>query len=211
MSLEPYTYKILSSPGEGLFKDKGSKFISHAYHVANEEDVKHCLDKLRKEYFDARHHCYAYVLGLQSELSRANDDGEPGHSAGDPILGQIRSVELTNTLVVVIRYFGGTKLGVSGLINAYKTATSFALENGSIETHHILREITLKFPYESTNAAMRLISSFDLEIKTQEFLESCIIVADVKIPMVEVVGKKLELMINTGTEISYTWKESKYE
>src|SRR5690606_7725476 len=120
-------YRTIAQPAEGLYKEKGSKFIALAYPVYTEEEIKDRLAELRKKYYDARHHCYAYMLGADKSRYRANDDGEPNHSAGDPILGQIRSADLSNVLVVVVRYFGGTKLGVSGLITAYKTATADAL------------------------------------------------------------------------------------
>ncbi len=209
MSIE-YSYKILSKVGEGFYKEKGSKFISKAFLVENEEQVKNKLEELRKEYFDARHHCYAYILGLQQEVSRANDDGEPGHSAGDPILGQIRSSGLTNTLIVVIRYFGGTKLGVSGLITAYKTAASLSIDNSSIEEKYILREIRMAFPYESTNQVMRLVSDFEIGIISQDYLEVCTLKGSVKIPQVETLNKKLKLLNDTGVAIDFQWEQSDY-
>ena len=130
-------YKTLSKKGEGVYKEKGSKFLAFAYHVENDEAIRDVLEDIKKVYFDARHHCYAYVLGPERKVFRANDDGEPNHSAGDPILGQINSKELTNTLVVVVRYFGGTKLGVSGLITAYRTAAEEALDAAQITTIEI--------------------------------------------------------------------------
>ena len=128
------TYLTLNTVAEGVYKEKGSKFLAFGYNVNSEEQVRERLEELRKKFYDARHHCYAYMLGHGSNQKwRANDDGEPNHSAGTPILNQIKSFELTNVLVVVIRYFGGTKLGVSGLINAYKTATQEALAMAEIE------------------------------------------------------------------------------
>ena len=118
------SFLTISGKSEGLYKDRGSKFLSFSFPVSSEEEINQRLDEVRKKYHDARHHCYAWMLQPDQSKSRANDDGEPNHSAGDPILGQIKSFELTNTLVVVIRYFGGTKLGVGGLINAYKTAAA---------------------------------------------------------------------------------------
>ena len=117
------TYKTIDSPAEGIYKEKGSKFLAKAYPVRTEEQVKAIVEQLKEEYYDARHHCYAYILGPKGDKWRANDDGEPSGTAGKPIHGQLLSFNLTNVLVVVIRYFGGTKLGESGLINAYKTAT----------------------------------------------------------------------------------------
>lgn len=126
------TYLTISDDSEGFYKEKGSKFLSFAFPVHHEEDIKEKLDILRKKYYDARHHCYAYVLGKDKEIFRANDDGEPNHSAGDPILGQIKSNQLTNILIVVVRYFGGVKLGVGGLISAYRTAAAEAISNNVI-------------------------------------------------------------------------------
>ena len=127
-------YRSLAAPSEGLFKDNGSRFIALAYPVETEEEVKNIVAALRKEYHDARHHCYAYRLGYQGNIFRASDDGEPAGSAGRPILGQIDSAGLSDVLVVVVRYFGGIKLGIPGLIRAYKTSTADAIGNGQIVT-----------------------------------------------------------------------------
>jgi len=167
------TYLTLSKTSEGLYKEKGSKFLAFAYPVSDEEGVKEILDQIRKQYYDARHHCYAYILGKNQEQYRANDDGEPNHSAGDPILGQIRSNELTNTLIVVIRYFGGTKLGVGGLITAYKTAAAEAIENNEIIEAIVKKKVKLEFDYLAMNDVMRLIKDFDLEIIDQSFDNTC--------------------------------------
>src|SRR5690242_5641679 len=123
-----FSYQTIEKSSDSIYKEKGSRFLAFARPVSSESDVKKVLESLRKEYFDARHHCFAWILGPEKKLFRAFDDGEPNHSAGDPILGQIRSRNLTNVLVVVVRYFGGTKLGVGGLISAYKTAASDALD-----------------------------------------------------------------------------------
>ena len=167
------TYLTLSRISEGLYKEKGSKFLAFAYPVGDEEEVKEILEKLRKQYYDARHHCYAYILGKNQEQYRANDDGEPNHSAGDPILGQIRSKELTNTLIVVIRYFGGTKLGVGGLITAYKTAAAEAIENNEIIEAIVKKKVILEFDYLAMNDVMRLVKDLDLEIIDQSFDNTC--------------------------------------
>lgn len=158
---------------ESLYKEKGSKFIGLCFPVTTEDEVKVIQELLRKEYYDARHHCYAYILGANGERFRANDDGEPNHSAGDPILGQIRSKEITNTLVVVIRYFGGTKLGVSGLIHAYKTAAAEALDQAKVVKQIIKSIYNLQYAYDITNEVMKLMSDFDLEIIDQDFQASC--------------------------------------
>ncbi|MCH7415159.1 YigZ family protein [Belliella sp. R4-6] len=167
------TYLTISNVSEGLYKEKGSKFLAFAYPVSDENEVKEILDSLRKQYYDARHHCYAYILGKNQDQYRANDDGEPNHSAGDPILGQIRSKNLTNTLIVVIRYFGGTKLGVGGLITAYKTAAFEALENNEIMEAIVKKKATLKFDYIAMNDVMRLVKDLDLEILSQDFDNTC--------------------------------------
>ncbi len=158
---------------ESYYKEKGSKFIGICVSVANEQEVKEQLEALKKTYHDARHHCYAYIIGADAEQYRANDDGEPAHSAGDPILGQIRSKELTNTLTVVIRYFGGTKLGVSGLINAYKTAAAEALEHAIVIKCIVRNTYLLTYSYQLTNQVMKLMSDFDLKIMEQDFTATC--------------------------------------
>jgi len=167
------TFLTLKGESEGLYKEKGSKFLAFAYPVSDEQEIKERLDALRKKYYDARHHCYAYILGKDKDNYRANDDGEPNHSAGDPILGQIRSNELTNVLIVVIRYFGGTKLGVGGLISAYKLAAAEAIEANEIVTEVVTKSIKFTFDYLDMNDVMRLIKEFDLDIKNQHFDNSC--------------------------------------
>ena len=162
------TYLALSKSSEGFYKEKGSKFLAFAFNVQNENEIKNHLQDLKKTYYDARHYCYAYILGINGENYRANDDGEPGHSAGDPILGQIRSNNLTNTLIVVVRYFGGTKLGVSGLINAYKTAAADAIANNFVRENLILIEIRIQFEYPMLNHVMKLVKDYELEIISQQ-------------------------------------------
>lgn len=167
------TFLTLKRESEGLYKEKGSKFLAFAFPVSDEQEIKEKLDTLRKKYYDARHHCYAYILGKDKESYRANDDGEPNHSAGDPILGQIRSNELTNVLIVVIRYFGGTKLGVGGLITAYKTAAAEAILSNEIITEIVTQKVRFTFDYLDMNDVMRLIKEYDLDIKNQEFDNTC--------------------------------------
>lgn len=169
------SYFTIQTPGEGLYKEKGSKFLSFAFPVASEEAIREKIQEIRTKFHDARHYCYAYVLGEEGLVYKANDDGEPNHSAGDPILRQIRSKGLTDTLVIVIRYFGGTKLGVSGLVNAYRTAAQEALNTArSVEILITLR-LTLRFPYETTNQVMKLIKHFKIKIIEQTFLDDCTI------------------------------------
>lgn len=167
------TYRTITKPSDGLFKDQGSKFIAKAFPVKTEEDVKKCLDDLRKEYYDARHHCYAYQLGFDKSAYRINDDGEPSGTAGRPIFGQLQSYDLTNILVVVIRYFGGTKLGVSGLINAYKSATKEALETNQIITKTINEIYEVSFKYPSMNDVMKILKDYNLTPLDQEFEMEC--------------------------------------
>ncbi|KEO74652.1 YigZ family protein [Anditalea andensis] len=167
------TFLTLKEASEGLYKEKGSKFLAFAFPVSDDHEIKEKLDTLRKKYYDARHHCYAYMLGKDKENYRTNDDGEPNHSAGDPILGQIRSKDLTNVLIVVVRYFGGTKLGVGGLINAYKTAAAEAIQANEIITEMVTKNIRFTFDYLDMNEVMRLIKEYDLEIKKQEFDNTC--------------------------------------
>lgn len=176
----PDTYLTLKSQSQGLYKEKGSKFLAFAYPVNHEQEVKEILESLKKQYHDARHHCYAYILGKDGLDFRANDDGEPGHSAGDPILGQIRSNNLTNTLIVVVRYFGGTKLGVGGLITAYKTAAADAIAANEIITAIVTEEVNFEFDYLDMNEVMRLIKALDLKIITQHFDNRCSMTLEVR-------------------------------
>ena len=167
-------YKTLDRLSEGFYKEKGSKFISYAYPIKNQIEIKEKLDLLKKQYYDARHHCFAFIFQENGQIvARANDDGEPGHSAGDPILGQIKSFGLENVLVVVVRYFGGTKLGVSGLIQAYKAAAEDALSKANVVTITIKREIQITYPYDKTNEVMRLTSEFEIDIIDQFFEQEC--------------------------------------
>lgn len=196
------SYKTIKSSSEGIYKEKGSKFIALASPVANTEDIENKLLEIKKQYHDARHHCYAYVLGYDSDIYRANDDGEPNHSAGDPILGQIKSFNLTNTLVVVVRYFGGTKLGVSGLINAYKTSTKDALDVAIVITKKITKPITLTFPYQSTNEAMKLVNDMDIKVGNQSFDTDCQIDGLIPIQNMDSVSKKVKLLNDLGVSIT---------
>lgn len=167
------TYKTLGKKSEGLFKDKGSKFIAHAIPCQSEEEIKTELEALKKQYYDARHHCYAYILGNHKEEYRANDDGEPSGTAGKPIHGQLLSHDLTNSLIVVIRYFGGIKLGVRGLINAYKFAALDAIQNNHIITKIVNDEYDVTFEYADMNDVMRIIKEESLNIVTQDFQMTC--------------------------------------
>ncbi len=167
------TYASIAGRSDGLFKDNGSRFIAQAYPVESEEEVKEIVGSLKKEYHDARHHCFAYRLGLDGSRWRANDDGEPSGSAGRPILGQIDAAGLSDILVVVIRYFGGIKLGIPGLIRAYKTSTADALEQATVVEKVAGKGYRLSFPYLSMNAVMKVVKDMSLPQKDQYFAERC--------------------------------------
>ncbi len=167
------TYKTITKKGKGYFKDKGSKFLSFAFPVQNEDEIKEILTQLKKEHHSARHHCYAWRLGSEKITFRANDDGEPSSSAGKPILGQLLSFDVTNVLVVVVRYFGGTLLGVSGLIHAYKTAAAEALKESAITERLIERNFCLKFTYNELNPVMQIIKNENLNIIKTQFEAEC--------------------------------------
>lgn len=170
------TYRTISVPSEeALFKDKGSKFFGYAYPVESEEEVKALIAQLKKQHHSARHWCYAYQIGKHQHefYYRANDDGEPNNSAGMPIYGQIQSFEITNVLIVVVRYFGGTKLGVSGLINAYRMAAKMSLEASTIITKTIMIKLQIQFGYQSMNKVMRCIKEKHLDIAKQIMEAQC--------------------------------------
>lgn len=167
------TYKMLSSPGEGLYKEKGSKFIASAFTVTSEEEVKQALADVKKKYYDARHHCYAYMIGPDKACFRSSDDGEPSGTAGKPILNQILSKDVTNVCVIVVRYFGGIKLGVSGLINAYKTAARDALDNAVIVEKTVDEVYSLVFGYPLMNEVMRVMKEEGLEQQNPRFEMNC--------------------------------------
>jgi uncharacterized YigZ family protein len=186
------TYSTLQAPSEGLYKEKGSKFIALAYPVYTEEEIKDILAELRKKYYDARHYCYAYILGADKSRYRANDDGEPNHSAGDPILGQIRSAGLSNILVVVIRYFGGTKLGVSGLINAYKVATADALQHATIIEKYETTLLQAQYDYLQMNEVMSLVKEYDLEVREQQFELDCRLTLEIRKKLENEISEKLD-------------------
>ena len=169
------TYKSIAGLSEGLFKDNGSRFIAKAYPVESEVEVREIVAAIRKEYHDARHHCYAYRIGLDGATWRANDDGEPSGSAGRPILGQIDSAGLSDILVVVIRYFGGIKLGIPGLIRAYRTSTADALSQAQVVEKVAGRWVTLRFPYDSLPAVMKTVKDLGLPQRGQSFQEECVL------------------------------------
>lgn len=179
MSFDDSYLEVVGS-SKGLFKDKGSKFIAYAYSVKSEQDVKQRLAEVKKQEYAARHHCYAYILYPDKSAQRDSDDGEPSNTAGKPILGQLLSRELTNTLVVVVRYFGGVKLGVSGLITAYRAAASEALEDITVEKCFVKDVFTVYFKYPEMNNVMRMIKDNSLEIINQDFELECALTFCVK-------------------------------
>ena len=168
------TYRTIETPAAGeLFKDRGSKFFGYAFPIQSEDDVKDHIETLKKEHHTARHWCYAWQIGTSKIRYRANDDGEPSNSAGQPIYGQIQSFEVTNILIVVVRYFGGTKLGVGGLINAYRTGAQLALEAANIVEKTIDTVFELQFDYPLMNTVMRVVKEHQLKITQQELEMSC--------------------------------------
>jgi len=197
-----FSYLTIKSATQGLYKEKGSKFLAFAYPVGSEEEVKQRLSELRKAYFDARHHCYAYVLGSEKEKFRAADDGEPNHSAGDPILGQIRSRHLTNVLVVVVRYFGGVKLGVGGLVQAYKTSAAEALAKAETVELEVMELASLYYDYSATPEVMKLVKELEIVILHQEFKEGCYVDVKIKLRLAKAFQEKLDLLNALGVKVT---------
>ena len=181
----PDSYKSIAAPSEGLFKDNGSRFIARAYPVETEEDVKEIVASLKKEFYDARHHVYAYRLGYKGDKFRANDDGEPSGSSGRPVLGQIDSNGLSDILVVVVRYFGGIKLGIPGLIRAYRTSTADALANAEIIEKIASKMFRIHFGYMNMNGVMKVLKDMGLEQKNQKFDMECSIDTNVRLSLVD--------------------------
>ncbi|RUT80011.1 IMPACT family protein [Ancylomarina longa] len=194
------TYKTIAEISEGAYKEKGSKFIAYAYPVNSEEECKKIITKLKKEYYDARHHCYAYMLGADKQNFRANDDGEPSSTAGKPILGQILSNNLTNLLIVVIRYFGGTKLGVSGLIHAYKTAAADTIGNAEILDKTVNDIYEIKYDYLVMNDVMKIIKEDQPEQLTQDFNLNCTITLSIRQSEVERIISKFNKIDSIKTK-----------
>lgn len=184
-------YKTILDPSEGVYTEKRSKFLSFAYPVSTKEEVKELLDGLKKKYYDARHVCYAYMLGFDGTDFRANDDGEPSSTAGKPILGQIRSNELTNTLVAVVRYFGGIELGTGGLIVAYKAAAAAALSAARIEERTIDEVVRIKFEYPLMNDVMRVVKELEPTILEQDFYLDCKMTLQIRKSVMESLKEKL--------------------
>ncbi len=195
-SLDTYLTIAENTTAEGIYKDKGSRFLAYTFYVETEDEVKKQLEILRKTYFDARHYCYAYLLGKDKKQFRANDDGEPNGTAGLPILNQIKSKNLTNVLVVVVRYFGGTKLGASGLVTAYKTAAQEALNNATIIEKIVEQDLHITFNYLQLNDVMKIIKDFNLTLKAQNFDNQCNISLTVRQNLLDLVKEKLSKITN---------------
>ena len=185
------TYKTIESSSQGIYKEKGSRFVSFAIPVSDQEEIKPIIDKIRKDNHEARHHCYAYMLGHERIIWRVNDDGEPSGTAGRPILGQINSFDLTNLIIVVCRYFGGTLLGVSGLINAYRSAAASALQNALITERTIQEYYEIKYPYISMNDVMRILKEEDIGQSDQSFDLECRILINFRVSSKEKVLNRL--------------------
>lgn len=189
---EKDTYKTIRKESSGLYKDKGSKFISLAFPVTDDDTIGEILGKTKKDHHDAHHHCYAWVLGHKKERYKINDDGEPSGTAGKPIYGQILSHDLCNILIVVIRYFGGTKLGIRGLINAYKGAAIDALQNNTIITKTIRSHYRIHFEYAAMNDVMQLMKEYDLPQNNHDFDLKCKLDFSVRQKLAEEIVSKLE-------------------
>lgn len=199
-----YEYKTISKPVENmLLKEKGSKFIGFAFPINNETELKTALEKIRTEHPKATHHCYAFRMGLDGENYRANDDGEPSGSAGLPLYNQLLAHEITNVLVISVRYYGGTKLGVSGLVQAYKECAKITLKEAKIITKVLEAEIKVQFNFDQQNVIFTLLSKFDAKILSFETLEKCEIKASLKLAEKEKIAEKLSEM----QFVSFEFKE----
>lgn len=185
-------FKTITNIGEGTYSEKRSKFLAFSHHVENVDEIKDILQSYRKKYYDARHVCYAYVLGPERDVFRANDDGEPSSTAGKPILGQINSNELTDILVVVVRYYGGVNLGTSGLIVAYKTAAAEALAASNVVSRQVEEIVSYSFPYVMMNSVMRVVKEMKPRIVSQNYEGTCEIKLGIRRSEVSTLRAKLE-------------------
>ena len=184
-------YKTIASTSQGIFKEKGSRFVSFAVPISSQEEIKPIIDKIRKEHHEARHHCYAYIIGHERIIWRVNDDGEPSGTAGRPILGQINSFGLTNIIIVVSRYFGGTLLGVSGLINAYRSAAGSALRNAELTEKTVNEYYKITYPYISMNDVMKILKEENIGQSEQSFDIECHILLNFRVSVKEKVLNRL--------------------
>ena len=195
------TYKTIKSPAEGLYKEKGSRFVSIAIPISDQEEIKPIIEKIRKEHREARHHCFAFMIGHEKNIWRVNDDGEPSGTAGRPILGQINSNGLTNILIVVSRYFGGTLLGVSGLINAYRFAAASALENAEIIEKTLQDFYEITYPYIYMNDVMKILKEESIVQSGQFFDLSCRILINFRVSAKDKIVARLSRI--EGLECKY--------
>lgn len=186
-------YKTISNQiGEGYYTEKRSKFLAFAHHVTHVDEVKEIISQYRKKYYDARHVCYAYMLGAERTEYRANDDGEPSSTAGKPILGQINSFELSDILIIVVRYYGGVNLGTSGLIVAYRTAAADAIAHCNIVEHQVEELVTYDFPYVMMNDVMRIVKEMSPRIVSQQYDNTCSITLSIRKSEAEQLRKRLQ-------------------
>ncbi len=185
------TYKTIISSAQGIYKEKGSRFISSAFPVSDQEEIKPIIDRIRKEHHEAKHHCFAYMIGHERNTWRMNDDGEPAGTAGRPILGQINAYGLTNILIVVSRHFGGTLLGVSGLINAYRTAAASAIQNAGLTEKTLQEYYEITYPYISMNDVMKILKEENLGQSQQSFNSECSILLNFRVSVKEKVLNRL--------------------
>jgi uncharacterized YigZ family protein len=188
-------YKTIVATSEGYYTEKRSKFLAFAHHVETHDEVKDIIAGYRKKYYDARHVCYAYMLGPQRTDFRANDDGEPSSTAGKPILGQINSSELTDVLIVVVRYYGGVNLGTSGLIVAYREAAADAIGHAAVETRQVEEEISYTFAYPQMNDVMRIVKEMQPRIVSQTFDNTCEIRLRIRQSEAEMLRSKLQKLL----------------
>ncbi|MCX7987428.1 MAG: IMPACT family protein [Bacteroidales bacterium] len=196
MTVKDNVYRTIATPAEGQYKDKGSRFLAFAFPVDKEEQIQTILQRIREQYRDARHHCYAYAIGYRREKYRYNDDGEPTGTAGKPIYGQILSFDITNVLIVVVRYFGGTLLGTGGLIQAYKTAAGEALKNALIVEKMIEIEIKITFEYSHTNRIKYILKLYQANVITQLYDEKCEIICKIGLSQFDELSYQLRQMEN---------------
>lgn len=199
-----FNFKTIESAVENtLLKEKGSKFLGFAFPVNNEEELKHALEKIRAEHPKATHHCYAFRMGLNGENYRANDDGEPSGSAGLPIYNQLLAHEITNVLVISVRYYGGTKLGVSGLVKAYKESAKITLEDANIVTKELETTVEIQFNFNQQNIIFTLLSKYDAKVLQFDANENCIVNASLKLSQKENISEKLSEM----QYVSFTFED----
>lgn len=184
-------YRTIAAPSEGIYREKMSRFLAFAFPVSSAEEAKEVVSRVANEYHDARHVCWAYMIGADCATFLSSDNGEPSGTAGKPILGQIRSAQLTNIVIAVVRYFGGIKLGTSGLIVAYREAARLAIEAAEIVMGYEMSEITITFPYQSVNSVMQLLKSSEAKILKQEFDNSCSIILSIRSDHADIISSRL--------------------